>query len=82
MSHEGGDNMTDEERKFVDALLTALDVGDIRKRTKDISKFLSDDFRLNVENCRKLKDLTKELDFQAQLLLFHMEEKEKKKATA
>ena len=74
--------MTDEEKKFVEALLTAMDVGDIRKRVKDISTFLHDDFRLNAENCRKLKDLTNELDFQAQLLLFHMEEKEKKKATA
>ena len=78
--------MTDEEKKFLDALLTAMDVGDIRKRAKDIIAFLSsDDFlRFNVESCRKLKDLTSELDFKAQLLLFHMEEKEKekKKATA
>lgn len=74
--------MTDEEKKFVDALLTAMDVGDIRKRVRDLNTFLCDDFRLNVENCRKLKDLTNELDFQAQLLFFHMEEKEKKKATA
>lgn len=73
--------MTDENKIFVDAMLTAMDVGDIRKRVKDISTFLSDDFHLNAEYCRKLKDLTKELDFQAELLLLHMEEVEKKKAT-